>query len=454
MESISAPPPDPATPAARLPSAFSGHAIKLVILVVGWLLLTVLLGMIGGLVGEREQYRHEAEQRVAAGWGGRQIVGAPLLRLRHAPRIDKEGQAQAVPDRWLALDQASLAATLQGETRRLGLFDVPVYTADLQLRGELAGPRLQAALGTAEQPVVGADLLLPLSDPRGLRSAVSLQVNGTPLRLVPVTGDFNGQRLLGSELPLALLQRGELKLSGQFVLAGIESLQALPTASELAFSIAGDWPDPGFASGLLPRERRVEGSGFDAQWQVFDFNTGMPPSFVDWQVDRLQLGSSLIGVSLQQPGEVYQRNERAWKYGTLFVALTLAAWFLIELLLRRNLWALDYALIGVSQVCFYLLLLALSEHIGFDWAYAVASAVFASMVGAFSVGLLGSRRRGVVAAAVLGSGYGALYLLIGSESHALLLGAILVTALIGAAMWIASRLRRGSGGQTAAAALG
>ena len=42
-------------PGARLPSAFSGHAIKLVILVVGWLLLTVLLGMIGGLVGEREQ---------------------------------------------------------------------------------------------------------------------------------------------------------------------------------------------------------------------------------------------------------------------------------------------------------------------------------------------------------------------------------------------------------------
>lgn len=442
---------DSATPAAPQPTprqranpAFSAHAVKLLILVVGWLLLTALLGMIGGLVNEREQYRNQAEQKIAAGWGGRQIVGAPMLRLKHAPRLDKDGQPQPVADSWLALDRASLAVTLQGEVRRLGLYDIPVYTAEVELAAQLAGERLQASLAGANPPVVGAELLLPLSDPRGLRSAVSLKANGTELRLVPVTGDFAGQRLLGSELPLALLQRGELHLAGRFTLAGLQSLQALPSASELALSIGGDWPDPGFASGLLPRERQVEGHGFQAQWQVFDFNTGMPPAFGEWQLDRLNLRDSLIGVTLQQPGELYQRNERAWKYGTLFVALSLAAWFLIELLLRRNLWALDYALIGVSQVCFYLLLLALSEHLGFELAYALASAVFAVMVGGFSIGLLGSRRRGVAAGGVLATAYAALYVLIGSESHALLLGALLITTLIGVAMWIASRLRSGS----------
>jgi inner membrane protein len=64
------------------------------------------------------------------------------------------------------------------------------------------------------------------------------------------------------------------------------------------------------------------------------------------------------------------------------------------------------------------------------------------MVGAFSIGLLGSRQRGLAAAVILAAGYAALYLLIGSESYALLLGALLITALIATAMGVASRLRR------------
>jgi inner membrane protein len=433
--------PEPANRPANAASAFSGHAVKLLILGIGWVALTVLLAMIGDLVSDREGHRIEAEHRVAAGWGGRQSIGAPLLRLRYAPTLDNEGNPQPTPDRWLSADRAGIDAVLNSETRRLGLFGIPVYQTDLTLTAEFGAERLRRLLAHRSDMPIGVELMLPLSDPRGLRSAVSLTIAGVTVRLVPVAGQLAGQRLLGAELPLDLLSQPQLKLSGEFALAGVQSLHTLPSASELTVALRGDWPDPGFASGLLPRQREVSEQGFSAQWQVFDFNTGMPQQFNEYEIDRLDLGASRIGVELQQPGEIYQRNERAWKYGTLFVALTLAAWFLIELLLRRNLWALDYALIGVSQVCFYLLLLALSEHLGFALAYLIAAIVFAGMVGAFSIGLLGSRRRGLSAGAVLGGGYGALYLLIGSESYALLLGALLITGLIATAMGVASRLR-------------
>ncbi len=438
----------PACPPAAAPGGFSGHAVKLMILCVGWVLLTILLTLIGGLVNDRENHRIEAEHRVATGWGGRQSIGAPLLRLRYAPTLDSEGRPQPTPDRWLAADRASIDAVLASETRRLGLFGIPVYQSELKLSAEFGAERLRSLLSYRADEPIGVDLMLPLSDARGLRSAVTLSIAGVGVRLVPVAGLLGGQRLLGAELPLALLSQSQLKLSGEFTLAGVQSLHALPSASELSVALRGDWPDPGFASGLLPRQRDVSGNGFSAQWQVFDFNTGMPAQFNEYEIGGLDLARSQIGVVLQQPGEIYQRNERAWKYGTLFVALTLAAFFLIELLLRRNLWALDYALIGVSQVCFYLLLLALSEHFGFALAYAVAATVFAGMVGAFSIGLLGSRRRGLVAGAVLGGGYGALYLLIGSESYALLLGALLITGLIATAMGVVSRLRVRAEGDT------
>ncbi|MCB1605484.1 MAG: inner membrane CreD family protein [Xanthomonadales bacterium] len=424
-----------------LPS-FNRHAIKLLILGVAWIFLGMLLATISGLISERHGYRDQAESSIAAGWGGAQLVGAPLLRFSFAPQIDAKGFERRIEDRWVLADVASIDTELASQTRKLGIFEIPVYESQMALQAQFSAERIEQMLAQVPgQTVERVALALPVGDPRGLRAAVSVKVGKEQLRLVPSGAYVGGHPVLSADLNDPLSWQSGLQVDQQIALAGVGSLRWLPTASDLSVELHGDWPDPGFADGLLPRNREVGDQGFSADWRVLDFNAGVPPVMNPEQLNQLSAHRVGFGVTLQQPGEVYQRNERAWKYGFLFVALSLGAYFLLELLLSRELWALDYGLIGVSQVVFYLLLLALSEHLGFDWAYAISALVFAVMVGAFSVGLLGSRGRGMVAGTLLAVAYAMLYLLIGSESYALLLGALLATALVALAMALVSRAR-------------
>jgi len=88
--------------------------------------------------------------------------------------------------------------------------------------------------------------------------------------------------------------------------------------------------------------------------------------------------ASGFGVELVQPVDIYQRATRAVKYGGLFVALSFLTLFLFETLQRRPVHPIQYGLMGLALSVFYLLLLALAEHIGFLWAYVLATAAYAA----------------------------------------------------------------------------
>ncbi len=80
------------------------------------------------------------------------------------------------------------------------------------------------------------------------------------------------------------------------------------------------------------------------------------------------------GGALFQPLDIYVLNYRAVRYGVLFIAETFLAHFAWEHAGRRTrLHPLQYLLVGLTLAIFFLLLLALSEHIGFTWAYGVAA---------------------------------------------------------------------------------
>lgn len=81
----------------------------------------------------------------------------------------------------------------------------------------------------------------------------------------------------------------------------------------------------------------------------------------------------------------YQLTDRATKYAILLIGLTFMAFFAFESLTHRPLHPMQYLLVGLSLVLFYLVLLALSEHIGFTAAWLAASLSGAVMNGSTSV---------------------------------------------------------------------
>jgi len=159
------------------------------------------------------------------------------------------------------------------------------------------------------------------------------------------------------------------------------------------------------------------------------------------------LTSTTFGVSLVDPVDQYLKADRAIKYALLFVALTFAGFFLFEVLKRLAIHPVQYTLVGVALALFYLLLLSLSEHLGFAWAYVLSASGCVLLIGFYLSHVLGSGRSGAGFGAGLAGLYGLLYGLLSAEDYALLMGSLLLFAMLGLFMVLTRRLDWYSVGQ-------
>ena len=118
--------------------------------------------------------------------------------------------------------------------------------------------------------------------------------------------------------------------------------------------------------------------------------------------------------------------------------LTFAGFFIFEVLKRLAVHPVQYGLVGMALAVFYLMLLSLSEHIGFGVAYALSSAGCVLLIGFYVSHVLKSMSRGLSFSAGLAALYALLYGLLSAEDYALLMGSLLVFGVLGVVM-IATR---------------
>ena len=305
-------------------------SLKAAILTAIALALLLPLTLLSSLVAERVNQRDAAIKSVARGWGDRQWLAGPIIAIP----VTTEGEHPHTCDWYVLPDRLNLVVDLkvEKERRRLGVYEVPVYVAQVHARGEFDLKRDVLRLTRGETALHlhldQARLLLPVSDPRGLRSLVV----SAPAHLT-------------------------------YEVAGTQSLGFLPLARTVHVAAHGNWPDPGFTDGFLPLERRIDPRGFTASWQVLNLNRSYGDRWFQNSTPAATVLASGLGVELVQPVDIYQRCTRAVKYGGLFIALSFLTLFLVETLLRRPLHPIQYGLMGLALSVFYLLLLALAETV-------------------------------------------------------------------------------------------
>ncbi len=408
-------------------------AIALGLLVI---VLLIPLLQVRGLIAERAGRARDAESSIAFQWGQAQTL-APAYVVAEVPRryptetgfrIENETQV-------LLPDSVEVDGEVRPEVRSRGMFDVPVYVATLHVRARFAAAELGALRSRAAADTV-PELRLALSDPRGLREFGPVEAGGGSLRMSAVGMRYGGLRAFGAPLPDSA---GDIEVEYTVEVAGVRELRALPLGRTTSVALRGAWGDPSFLGAFLPAERTVTANGFDARWQVLEFSSDFPHQGPLAAYGGLETGGAAFGVGLFQPADVYQQNERSGTYGLLVIALLFIALFLYEILAGLTLHPLQYLLIGLALATFYLLLLALSEHIGFGRAYLVAAAAAVALVGAYAAAVLRSRRRGLAVAALQGVAYGVFYVLVRSEDYALLMGATVLFATLALVMWLTRR---------------
>ena len=395
------------------------------------------------LIRERMGRQAEVEDEIARTWGGRQTLLGPIVAVPHTVTVEhvtveERGGVPGAPNRSVqrtekverhvlhALpEEVSWQARVEPEIRYRGLFEVVVYEARLTVTGVFERPSIEPRPGERvlwERAV----LVLGVPDVRGLQQRARLSWGDREVEFLPGAGP---SELVGSGIHAPLpdwsqAAAGErVPFSFELVLRGSGNLSFLPAGEETRVEMSSPWPSPGFGGAFLPAEREIGPDGFTASWRVPYFGRDYGQTWSDQEVVYGQLYGSAFGVSLVLPADAYQQTERSVKYAVLFILLTFGTLFLLELASPRRLHAMHYLLVGFALCVFYVLLLALGEHLGFTAAYVLAAAATAGLIAGYSRSILASRGGAAVVLGALAGLYAFLYVLLRLEDYALLLGA-------------------------------
>jgi inner membrane protein len=436
MSSLPFPPRSPATSTRLLAKTLLVGLLSL--------LLLIPLGMIQGTVRERQAYREEAVAAVAESFAGPQSLAGPVLVLDYVDEVDvpgRDSRGAAITTverskhrlRYFPADLA-VEGVLRPAVRRRGLHEVRVYElqADAVARFDLRVPATPANVRRRfEVPHLG----IGVADVRGLVGTPRLRVDGRALALTQgVAGEADGSGVQAALAPVAAGERLRFEARFSAVLGGTESLSIAPVADANHIRLRSSWPHPQFAGRFLPRERRIDAKGFLARWDLSSLAAGTQQQYAAGKP------LDMLTVSLVDPVNVYSQADRATKYGLLFVLLTFVGFFMFELLKSLRIHPIQYALVGLALAIFFLLLLGLSEHIAFGWAYLASSLACIGLLGAYTAAILRSARRGLGFAATLGLLYAALYGLLVSEDNALVLGALMLFAILATLMLVTRKV--------------
>ena len=406
------------------------------------LLLLIPLAMTQGLVETRNGRQVETEAQVARLTAAPQCLVGPLLLIPYTvevKRAEKNEQTGQWQDVWedqrgeacLVPKDLQLDGGIAIEARRRGLYRTQVFRLTGPLKGHFA---LDAGAGIRQGRNLRLglpSLILGLSDPRGILNAMVLTLDGRAYEFLPGTRRTYPAAGIHADLPD--LDPGRVRnvaFEIPLELMGTRSIRFAPMAEETQVRLQGAWPAPSFEGGFAPVERSWSGQGFSAQWKIPHLSRDLETLFAGGRkAEELNFGVAFI-----DPVNIYLQSERAVKYGFLFVLLTFAAFLLREMLRSLPVHPMQYLLVGLAIAMFFLLLLSLSEHLGFPASYAVAAASNLGLLGVYLCGALQSRREGLLFTGGLTVLYAALYGLLASEDNALLLGSLLLFILLAGVM--------------------
>ena len=181
----------------------------------------------------------------------------------------------------------------------------------------------------------------------------------------------------------------------------------------------------------------MELTGFEAHWEIYSLSRNLTQQFVD---RNDHLNNYNYGVRFMDPVDLYSKSSRTSKYALLLISLTFLVYLFFEVFQRQSVHPIQYILVGLALMVFYVLLLSLSEHIGFNRSYMIASAGTIGLIIMYSKAIFKSFKLIGILGIFLAFIFGFVFVILQLEDYALLVGSIGLFVILGIVMMATRKL--------------
>ena len=429
--------------------------LKLITIGILILIFMIPTTILQSLISERQSTRDAAVQEITSKWGSGQTIGGAVITIPYQTiQTDEKGNKSTVIEYAHFLpENLTLTGSLTPEKRYRGIYVVMLYNAQLHLKGFFKKINTDL-LNIPRDRFMFSDAFISIgiTDVKGIKEAIMLKVNDQTLEMNPgiLSNDLFSS---GVSLPINL-DADRFDFDVKINLNGSQSMAFLPFGKTTKVSIESPWGTPSFEGSSLPDERQITDKGFKAVWNELYLNRNYPQQGVgnfvgvnnnpngdamvvstseDTQRGELQ-GSS--GVRLLLPVDEYQKTMRSTKYSVMFIVITFIAFFFVEILNRKRLHPIQYLLVGFAICLFYILLLAISEHLSFNWAYLIGCSTILFLITFYTKNIFQNTRLTLIFNGVLALLYAFFYSLLQLEDYALLFGSIGMLIILAVVMYL------------------
>ena len=418
----------------------SSVILRMVIVAALTLLLLIPAVFVQSLISERSSRQASATSEVSQSWGGAQTLIGPILSIpfKEFSKDEKGAVSFSVRYAHFLPNNLLIKGSLKPEIRYRGIYEVPLYSSQFVVEGQFSMPDVNK-LRISPDNVLWSDAFITfgITDLKGVRDTVNLQWNATRYPSEP--GVLSDEILAAGVTFKPRLEKtqGLYAFSFPLSLNGSSEIRFVPMGEVTEVVLDSRWGNPSFVGSFLPHTRNITEDNFHAEWKILNLNRNFPQA---WIGGRYKVVESSFGTSLYLPVDQYQKTERSVKYALLFIALTFVSFFLSEIIAKTTFHPIQYALVGFALILFYVLLLSLSEHIGFNLAYLIGSIGIVFLITVYAFWMSANRKITLVIFLVLVALYSFLFVTLQLQDYALLLGSVGLFVVLFIVMYLTRKI--------------
>lgn len=416
-------------------SVFQSSTAKMILVGILTLVLLIPLTLVQDLIVERSMRQKEVISETTAKWGNSVYFYGPILKIPYKDAMTgSTNHAYFFPENLNNKSEVTMEKPLERS-----IYKSNVFSTKMQFDGKYNNlDFVSKGIPTENIYWNRAKIIIRTTNLKSLKDEVKMKLGNQNLLFESVANSTNDsiESLETNYFDYQSLQNNAT-FNFDISFNGSKQIKMVPIGKTTDAKITSNWNSPNFNGNFAPVSREITAKGFTANWKILHFNRPFAQQYFEVLPE---LGKYAFAVDFITPVDEYQQNERASKYGFLVIGLTFLIFFLIQSISKINIHIFQYSMIGITLIMFYTLLISITEHSSFSFAYIVAATSVIALISLYSISILKDKKFPLFIGISLTVLYTFIFVIIQLEDYALLVGSIGLFAILAAVMYFSRKI--------------